>query len=152
MSPISSSSPDISLDIEMQEVQGLLASGNDATVQKPHSRGKAGPKQSGGFLERLDERVNVKVLSRVWGPRLEFVVRLMLVSAFLDDSFRTATHFAELTEQVGEQGCLKWLAVPALVTFASTVALIFGVLTQVRNSGRPRLLLPFASICRIFCC
>eukprot|EP00518_Triparma_eleuthera_P010061 CAMPEP_0182482642 /NCGR_PEP_ID=MMETSP1319-20130603/39677_1 /TAXON_ID=172717 /ORGANISM="Bolidomonas pacifica, Strain RCC208" /LENGTH=55 /DNA_ID=CAMNT_0024684369 /DNA_START=56 /DNA_END=220 /DNA_ORIENTATION=+ len=55
MSPISSSSPDISLDIEMQEVQGLLDSGNDTTVQKPHSRGKAGPKQSGGFLERLDE-------------------------------------------------------------------------------------------------
>lgn len=93
-------------------------------------------KEPEGLFQRpisaLHERVNVKVLMRVWGPRLEFIVRLMLVATFLDDSFRTATHFSEHTKQVGEQGCLKWLAAtsPGLVGVLATFLLGVGLLAQ----------------------
>jgi len=40
----------------------------------------------------LDECVSVKLLLRIWGPRLELVVRMMVVVTFLDDSFRVAMH------------------------------------------------------------
>ena len=63
-----------------------------------------------GCLKSLDEITNVKVLLRVWGPRFGFVVRLLLVATFLDDSLRVATDFSDHTKQVGEQGCLKPLA------------------------------------------
>ena len=48
------------------------------------------------------------MLLRVWGPRVEFAVRLVLVATFLDDSLRTATNFSEHATQV-EQGGLRWL-------------------------------------------
>lgn len=84
----------------------------------------------------LDERLNVKMLMRTWRPRLEFVVRLMLVTTFLDDSFRTALTFTEHTNQVGEQGCLKWLVAtsPGLVAIIATVALGIGLLAQTIGS------------------
>jgi len=57
----------------------------------------------------------------------------MLVATFLDDSLRTAMHFSEHTKQVGEQGCLKWLAAvmsPKLVGVIATVVLAIGLLAQ----------------------
>ena len=92
-------------------------------------------KKEGLFLRLLmplDERVSVKLLLRVWGPRFEFVVRLILVATFLDDSFRTATHFFDHTKQVAEQGCLQWLAPssPDLAGVIATVALGNGLIAQ----------------------
>lgn len=83
-------------------------------------------------LKPLDERVSVKLLLRVWGPRFEFAVRLILVATFLEDSFRAATHFAEHTQQVGEEGYLKPLAAtsPKLVSALATAALGLGLLAQ----------------------
>ena len=85
-----------------------------------------------GYLKQLDERVNVKLLLQVWGPRFEFVVRLLVVATFLDDSFRAATHFSVHTNQIGEQGYLKPLAstMPNLVSAIATVVLGVGVLAQ----------------------
>lgn len=84
------------------------------------------------LMLRLDENMSVKLLMRLWGPRLEFFVRLMLVATFFDDSFRIAMHFSEHTKQVGEEGCLKWLAAtsPGLVGIISTVALGIGLVAQ----------------------
>ena len=49
------------------------------------------------LLERLilnvDECVIVNVLMHMWGPRLEFMVRLMLVTTLLDKSLRISMHF-----------------------------------------------------------
>jgi len=114
-------------DIEMH----LLISENDDLKQKSGAK-----KSDEGLLQRLilwlDERLNVKMLMRVWGPRLEFVVRLMLVATFLDDSFHTVTHFSEHTNQISEQGCLNLLESisPKLVGFVATVALGIGLLAQ----------------------
>ena len=83
-------------------------------------------------LQALDERVSVKLLLRVWGPRFEFIVRLILVATFLDDSFRAASHFSEHIKQVGEQGYLKPLAAtsPELVDTIALLALGLGLLAQ----------------------
>lgn len=83
-------------------------------------------------LKPLDDRVSVKLLLRVWGPRVEFAVRLLLVATFLDDSLRAATDFSKHTKQVGEQGYLKPLAAtsPELVGGLATAALGIGLLAQ----------------------
>ena len=83
-------------------------------------------------LRALDEHVNVKVLLRVWGPRLEFTVRLLLAATFLDDSLRLSSHFAEHTKQVAEQGYLAPLAAssPGVVAVMATVILGVGLLAQ----------------------
>ena len=85
-----------------------------------------------GYLKQLDERVNVKLLLQAWGPRFEFVVRLLVVATFLDDSFRAATHFSKHTDQIGERGYLKPLAatLPNLVSAIATVVLGVGLLAQ----------------------
>lgn len=70
----------------------------------------------------IDEHSNVKVLLRVWRPRLELVVRLLLVATFLDDALRMALHFSEHVEQVSGAGRL-----PAPV---ATVLLAAGLLAQ----------------------
>lgn len=96
----------------------------------------AGAKKPEGVFNRLvrqlDERVSIKLMMRVWGPRLEIVVRLMLVATFFDDSFRMATNFSKQTDQVGEQGCLKWLAIisPEFAVVNATVVLVAGLLAQ----------------------
>lgn len=88
------------------------------------------------LIQQLDERTNIKLLVRVWGPRVEFIVRLMLVATFLDDSFRTTTHISEQTLQVGESGCLKWLAAtsPMLARSIATVVLLISVFAQLLGS------------------
>uniref|UniRef100_A0A7S3F2N9 Uncharacterized protein n=1 Tax=Haptolina ericina TaxID=156174 RepID=A0A7S3F2N9_9EUKA len=88
------------------------------------------------FLKPVDELVSVKLLLRVWGPRFEFIVRLILVATFLDDSYRVATQFSEHTKQVGEEGYLQSLAAtsPAIVSAIATVALGIGLLAQLLGS------------------
>jgi len=94
------------------------------------------PSDTAGYLQRLmldiDERVSVKLLIRVWGPRLELVVRLMLVATFLDDSIRMAMHFGQHIEQVGQGWCLKWLeaASPKVVSVVAGTLLGMGLLAQ----------------------
>lgn len=90
----------------------------------------------GGWLKALDDRVSVKLLLRVWGPRVEFAVRLILVATFLDDSFRVLTRFNDHTKQIGEQGCMRPLAgdSPELVGLVATVALSIGLLCQLVGS------------------
>ena len=46
------------------------------------------------LLNRIDQRWSVKKLKRTWGPRLESVVRLMLVATFFDDSLRASRPLA----------------------------------------------------------
>eukprot|EP00588_Corethron_pennatum_P018024 CAMPEP_0194305210 /NCGR_PEP_ID=MMETSP0171-20130528/2700_1 /TAXON_ID=218684 /ORGANISM="Corethron pennatum, Strain L29A3" /LENGTH=343 /DNA_ID=CAMNT_0039056673 /DNA_START=54 /DNA_END=1085 /DNA_ORIENTATION=+ len=83
------------------ELRGLPASSDDEQYS-PLLSGAMKPKDDIQRVKRpLGERVNVKQLMRVWGPRLDFVVRLMLVSTFLDDSLRTATQFSALAKEVG---------------------------------------------------
>lgn len=119
-------------DIEMQHLldqHGNHTGGKDVLI-------KAGAKKAEGYFQRhmlsLDERWNIKMLMRAWKPRLEFVVRLMLVATFLDDSLHTAISFSEHTNQVGKDGCLNWLATtsPELVAVLSTVALGIGLVAQ----------------------
>jgi len=83
-------------------------------------------------LNQLDDRTSVKLLLHVWGPWFEFVVRLLRVATFLDDSFRVITHFSQHIDQVGEQGFLKPLAAasPGLVSIIASLALSVGLLAQ----------------------
>jgi len=87
-------------------------------------------------LKPLDEIVPIKQLLRVWGPRFEFIVRLLLVATFLDDSFRVATHFSEHTKQIGDQGYLHIYAEESsqLVGAVASFALGIGLLAQVLGS------------------
>jgi len=88
-------------------------------------------------LMALDERVPIKQLARLWGPRVEFLVRLILVATFLDDTVRAATHFSEHVQQIGADGYLKPLAAatsPELVGVIATAALGIGLLTQLLGS------------------
>jgi len=79
----------------------------------------------------IDERCNMKTLMRMWGTRLDFIVRLMLVATFLDDSFRMATHFTEHTANV-EQESMQWLLQksPTLVSATAVIALGIGLSAQ----------------------
>jgi uncharacterized membrane protein YphA (DoxX/SURF4 family) len=118
---------------DIVEMQNLLTAHNDLEggIRAPSKSARAisDSKKSKGLLERLmqsiEERNSLKMLTRVWGPRLEFIVRLMLVASFLDDSLRTATHFPEHINQVSEQGCLSSLgaASPIFATFALAIGL-----------------------------
>jgi len=91
---------------------------------------RAGGKPKGGvdslfqrlILRPLDERCNVKMLMRSLGPRVAFIVRLMLVATFLDDSLHTATHFSESSQQVAEA-----MSLPHLV---AAITLGIGLLAQ----------------------
>jgi hypothetical protein len=97
----------------------------------------ASVKADDGFVMRLlaplDEKVYpVKLLVRIWGPRVEFFVRLILVATFFDDTIRTASDFGEHTKQVGEKGVLEGLASasPELAGFIATIALGVGLVCQ----------------------
>ena len=129
--------------IEMQQLVGTyndLEQGKSASGQAvPLKAGAKAPPTS--LFERLicqlNERQNVKLLMRLWGPRLEFLVRLMIVSNFFEDSLSTLTHFSEHATQVGEQGyVLKWFAgtYPGFAQVIATLALAIGVLAQLCGS------------------
>lgn len=89
-------------------------------------------KPDDGPLQRLMIKYNIKQLMKVWCPRVEFFVRLMLVATFLNDSFSTATHFSENIKMVSEQGFLIRLvpSSPVLATVIATVFLGIGLLAQ----------------------
>jgi len=70
----------------------------------------------------IDERTNIKVVMKTWQPRLEIVVRLMLVATFFDDSFHTLLDFSEHLQNVN-----------AFVLVIGTLAQIFGSLCIVGN-------------------
>jgi len=97
-------------ETEMSEV---IAKSND--LEEGASKAK---KQI--LMTSIDERFNVKREMRIWGPRLDFVVRLMLVATFIDDSFRMFTNFTDHTKEV-EQFLGHGIA---------TVALGSGLLAQ----------------------
>ena len=81
-------------------------------------------------LKPLDERVSVKLLLRIWGPRFEFFVRLILVATFLDDSIRVARNFSEHIDQVVAAIQPLAAASPDLVGYIATVVLGVGLLAQ----------------------
>jgi len=97
-------------------------------------------KKPESFVQRImlsiDTHTSVKLLIGMWGPRLEFVVRLMLVATFFDDSFRVATHFPAHVKAISEEGYLNWLAEtsPGLVSFIVTILLGMGILAQCLSS------------------
>lgn len=114
------------------EMRDLIedSSRNDLELGHRETEQRKLPVNIGHHLLRFDETWNVKALCRKWGPKLEFVVRLLLISTFLDDSFRTVTHFPKLVEQIGDQGFLKALKYSTLVQVSSTVILACGFLAQ----------------------
>ncbi len=90
------------------------ATGRDDFVEKQNLIGqydleggnfKASSSTQKGPLARLsssiDERTSLKKLKRIWGPRLELIVRLMLVATFFDDSLRTIMNFNQHVAQLG---------------------------------------------------
>jgi len=85
----------------------------------------------GGILQRImlkiDNHTSCKLLMRIWGPRVEFVVRLMLVSTFLDDSLRTLLHFSAEVTQIGERGFVGH-------SFLVWIVLAAGLLAQIAGS------------------
>ena len=81
-------------------------------------------------LKPLDERVSVKLLLRIWGPRFEFFVRLILVATFLDDSIRVARNFSEHVDQVVAAVQPLAAASPDLFGYLATVVLGVGLLAQ----------------------
>jgi len=89
-------------------------------------------KSSEGLLQRLmleiDKHMSCKLLVRIWGPRVGFIVRLMLVSTFLDDTFRTLIHFSGEASQIGDSGWLKWLN--AISPFLTMIVLAVCLLAQ----------------------
>lgn len=89
------------------------------------------------FMERIDEQVNIRKLMKVWGPRIEFFVRLMLVMTFLNDSYGMATQFAEQIDTVANNGYpFRWLvaSTPNFVTLMSTIVLGLGLCIQLFGS------------------
>lgn len=124
----------------MSSGKPMILRGSAADEDELHALVKSREKEPDGLFQRvmrpLDERVSIKLLMRVWGSRLEFAVRLMLVATFIDDSFRTGLHFSDHIKQVGEQGCLRWLAQssPNFVGVLATVALAAGLLSQAFGS------------------
>ena len=134
-------------DIEMQHLvdpgcndaeQGTSAiAGLHTSGPKKSEHGGNGNSAFQRLMLELDERCNINMLLRWWCPRLEFLVRLMLVSTFFDDSLHTALHFFEVTERIGNEGCLRWLVSMSpgsttvkIVSVISAIALGIGVLAQ----------------------
>ena len=127
------------------EMENLVPINNDLE-QGNRASGKAIPLKAGGtrtegLLQRLGcqltESRNMKVLMRTWEPRIEFILRLMLVATFLEDSFGTITNFSAHAKQVGEEAyLLNWLSEtsPGFVCVTSIVALGFGLLAQLIGS------------------
>lgn len=110
-----------------------LEQGNTASGHAVRSGAKIVAIPEGLFRQlmlKLDESCNMKKLCRLMGPRFEFAVRLMLVSTFIDDSFRMVMHFSEHIKQIVEQGCLKWLPDTPFVFFIAALLLGFGLLAQ----------------------
>mmetsp|Transcript_10579 Transcript_10579/g.13763 ORF Transcript_10579/g.13763 Transcript_10579/m.13763 type:complete len:381 (+) Transcript_10579:2186-3328(+) len=104
---------------------------------KPTGSSKGTESISQKLLRPVDEMCNVKVLMRTWGPRLEFVVRLMLVSTYFDDSFRMAMNFSNHIDQVSEYGYLtRWMVEsgPGLAKLVAAFMLLIGLLTQLIGS------------------
>ena len=128
-------------DDDIVEKQNLLVGHNDLE-DGDNFHGRSSLKTSssvpkGPFArlsKSIDERWSVKKLKRTWGPRLEFVIRLMLVATFFDDSLRTVMHFKGHMEQVGEQGCLSLLASPVMKKIFGAIFLGIGVLAQLLGS------------------
>ena len=58
---------DSSADIEMQGLLKPMPIGDSTRLSG------AGPKGNDSFFQRLDDKVNVKLLSSIWGPKLETV-------------------------------------------------------------------------------
>jgi len=99
--------------IEMQHLMNDLEHGKDLAVKKVE--GLVHEQTS-----KLDERVNVKLLYRSWGPTFELIVRLMLVSCFLDDSLGIMMQFPAQVASVGGS------IFATSVLSAGLVAQIFG--------------------------
>jgi len=83
------------------------------------------------LLTRLDERMSVKMLQRRWAPRMYFIVRLLLVATFIDDSIRVATHFWEHSEQAIGYMHRYEDEYPSLIGVTSAVFLAGGLVAQV---------------------
>jgi len=82
-------------DIEREHLLALEDEIEAGDVSKP-TKFKMGSKSIyQRLLLALDEHINVKAKMRVLRPCLEFILRLMLVATFLDDSFHTVLNLSE---------------------------------------------------------
>mmetsp|Transcript_8635 Transcript_8635/g.17520 ORF Transcript_8635/g.17520 Transcript_8635/m.17520 type:complete len:416 (-) Transcript_8635:59-1306(-) len=124
--------------IELQPLMNTNDTNDSGTTNKaaltstntPPAKGlnKADNNNASHLVKRFDEKVNIKHLTRKWTPYVQFIVRLMLVSSFLEDSIQTVTHIQEHSIEVSSQGCLRWLGPAA--NFFSTIILLMGIVAQ----------------------
>ena len=117
---------DVKDDIELKPFLGDLEAGHDVKGFNS-GKGAGAIRNTKGrwlcYVERLDERFNFEHSTVLLHPYISFVIRLMLVSTFLDDSFRTAFRFSDQVKEVAELGLVKNAA------FA-TIALLVGLGAQ----------------------
>jgi uncharacterized membrane protein YphA (DoxX/SURF4 family) len=132
-------------DIEMQHLvvasSDLKQEGEQVGEENTPLNASTMKRKKEGFFQRrirrFDQRWNISMLIDLWGPYLQFVVRLMLVSTFLEDSFSTVPYFSEHVNQISQQGYpLKWfiLMSPEFVRNIASLTLFIGVLAQLIGS------------------
>jgi len=95
------------------------------------------------LILHLGKYIPIRVLMEVWGPRLEFAVKLMLVATFFDDCFHTVLEFPQHVDQISQVGCMRWLAPdsPHFAYFTAAIMLVVGLLAQ--SIGALCLLVPY---------
>lgn len=85
-------------------------------------------------VNKLDEKYNVKALKKVWKPRLELVIRGMLVATFAEDSYGTVMTFKGHMEQIRDSSSLS-KNMPGLIDVIACVALTVGICIQLVGSA-----------------
>lgn len=66
---------------------------NRCPVKPDESKVHAGPIEQ--LMMSLENRYNFKRMLRMWGPYLDFLLRLLLLATFIDDSVHTALNFSQ---------------------------------------------------------
>lgn len=85
------------------------------------------------IMLNVDERMSVKLLLEVWSPRIERVLRLMLVATFFEDSIDSTRLFSGHIDQISLGG-LKWIPSSNLTYLIAAVLLASSIILQMFGS------------------
>ena len=85
------------------------------------------------IMLNVDERMSVKLLLEVWSPRIERVLRLMLVATFFEDSIDSTRLFSGHIDQISLGG-LKWIPSSDLTYLIAAVLLASSIILQMFGS------------------
>lgn len=91
----------MAIELATANQRDLESADYDNLLPKPSAKESSSSGYVQSLMLKIDEHVSVKLLTKVWGPRFEILVRLMLVSIFLEDSIGLATHFNDQVNQSG---------------------------------------------------